>query len=71
VVKSFGLTPSYNISSTDSNVPMSLGIPAVTIGRGKGGRAHSLDEWVDVDKPSQILAAQVAIATFLALAGAN
>jgi len=71
VVKSFGLTPSYNISSTDSNVPMSLGIPAVTIGRGKGGRAHSLDEWVDIDKPSQILAAQVAIATFLALAGAN
>ena len=71
VVQSFGLKPSYNISSTDSNIPISMGIPAVTIGRGKGGRAHSLDEWVDVDKPSQILAAHVALVTFLALAGVN
>lgn len=69
VVKSFGLTPSYNISSTDSNFPISLGIPAVTIGRGKGGRAHSLDEWVDVEKAAQVQAAQVAIVTFLAMAG--
>lgn len=34
------------ISSTDSNVPMSLGIPAITIaGGGNGGGAHSPDEW--------------------------
>lgn len=34
------------ISSTDSNVPMSLGIPAITIaGGGDGGGAHSPDEW--------------------------
>lgn len=34
------------ISSTDSNVPMSLGIPAITIaGGGIGGGAHSPDEW--------------------------
>lgn len=34
------------ISSTDSNVPMSLGIPAVTIaGGGIGGGAHSPEEW--------------------------
>ena len=34
------------ISSTDSNVPMSLGIPAITIaGGGEGGGAHSPDEW--------------------------
>ena len=71
VVQSFGLKPTYNISSTDSNIPISMGIPAVTIGRGKGGRAHSLDEWVDVEKPAQILAAQVALVTFLALAGVN
>ena len=71
VVQSFGLKPSYNISSTDSNIPISMGIPAVTIGRGKGGRQHSLDEWVDVEKPAQILAAQVALVTFLALAGVN
>ena len=34
------------ISSTDSNVPMSLGIPAITIaGGGDGGGAHSPKEW--------------------------
>ncbi len=71
VVQSFGLKPSYNISSTDSNIPISMGIPAVTIGRGKGGRAHSLDEWVDVEKTAQIQAAHVALVTFLALAGVN
>ena len=69
VVQAFGLTPSYTISSTDSNIPISMGIPAVTIGRGKGGRQHSLDEWVDVGEKSSLLAAQVAIATFLTLAG--
>lgn len=35
-----------SISSTDSNVPMSLGIPAITVaGGGSGGGAHSPDEW--------------------------
>jgi len=69
VVKAFGLTPRYGISSTDSNVPMNMGIPAVTIGRGPGGRAHSPDEWVDVAKPSAVRAVQVAMAIILAVAG--
>ena len=34
------------ISSTDANVPMALGIPAITIaGGGHGGGAHSPGEW--------------------------
>lgn len=33
-------------SSTDSNIPIALGIPAVTIGRGGvGGNGHAPDEW--------------------------
>ena len=33
-------------SSTDANVPMSLGIPAVTVGGGgEAGQAHTTDEW--------------------------
>ena len=33
-------------SSTDSNIAMSLGIPAVTIGGGgEGGNWHSRNEW--------------------------
>jgi tripeptide aminopeptidase len=41
-----GLTPEYVRSSTDSNVPISLGIPSMTLGGGGiGGRAHALDEF--------------------------
>ena len=40
------IEPRLTIGSTDSNIPISLGLPAVTIGRGgEGGGAHSLDEW--------------------------
>ncbi|HVH55218.1 MAG TPA: M20/M25/M40 family metallo-hydrolase [Vicinamibacterales bacterium] len=68
VVKAFGLTPSYSISSTDSNLPMSLGIPAVTIGRGPGARAHALDEWTIVDPAQDVKAVQVAMTMILAVA---
>lgn len=46
VVKYFGKEPHTSPGSTNSNIPISLGIPSVTIGRGGvGGGAHSLDEW--------------------------
>ncbi len=42
----FGKLPELTRGSTNSNIPISLGIPAVTIGRGGvGAFAHSLDEW--------------------------
>ena len=34
------------ISSTDANIPLSRGIPAVCIGITDGGNAHRLDEWI-------------------------
>lgn len=38
--------PYLTRSSTDSNVPISLGIPSMTLGGGgSSGGAHSLDEW--------------------------
>jgi len=41
--------PSFNASSTDSNIPMNLGIPAITIGGGgKDSGAHSLGETDDI-----------------------
>ncbi|HSC29393.1 MAG TPA: hypothetical protein VLD67_19100, partial [Vicinamibacterales bacterium] len=62
--------PAYGFSSTDSNVPMSMGLPAITIGRGgPGGRTHSPDEWVDVDPKANIQAVQVALAIILSVAG--
>jgi acetylornithine deacetylase/succinyl-diaminopimelate desuccinylase-like protein len=34
--------------STDANIPLSLGIPAISLGGGgKGGGAHTLDEWYE------------------------
>ncbi|MBS1826136.1 MAG: M20/M25/M40 family metallo-hydrolase [Acidobacteria bacterium] len=46
-----GHKPSLGYSSTDSNLPISLGIPAVTLGGGgKGNNAHSLDEWFEPDE---------------------
>jgi tripeptide aminopeptidase len=37
---------SLHTSSTDANLPMSLGIPAITIGGGgEAGGAHTLNEW--------------------------
>ena len=41
-----GLSPTFGGASTDSNIAMSLGIPAVTIGGGgEGGNWHSRNEW--------------------------
>ncbi len=64
----FGVEGRFERSSTDSNVPIALGVPAVTIGRGGiGFGAHSLDEyWVNVDGH---LAIQRALLLLVAEAG--
>ena len=70
VVQAFGLTPSFGTSSTDANIPMSMGIPAVTIGRGgPGDRSHSPDEWTDVDPQGVAQSVEVALAIVVANAG--
>ena len=46
--RTLGLTPQLDQASTDSNLPISLGIPAVTLGAGgASGNSHTLDEWYD------------------------
>jgi tripeptide aminopeptidase len=56
-------------SSTDSNVPIGLGIPAVTIdGGGRGRGSHSLSESYD-DTPRGYVGAQWAALLALSLAG--
>ena len=37
------------VGSTDANVPLSLGIPAVVMGITTGGGAHTLHEYIDID----------------------
>lgn len=46
--KMLGVEPRLDQSSTDSNLPISLGIPAITLGAGgASGYSHTLDEWYD------------------------
>jgi di/tripeptidase len=69
-IRAAGLTPTFSFGSTDSNVPISLGIPAITIDSGgRGGRAHALDEWIDVEKTASLRGIQTALTLLLALAG--
>lgn len=64
----FGVAGELGRSSTDSNVPIALGIPAVTIGRGGiGANGHAPDEfWVNRDAH---LAVQRALLLVVAEAG--
>ncbi|HYV10946.1 MAG TPA: M20/M25/M40 family metallo-hydrolase [Pyrinomonadaceae bacterium] len=46
--KLIGADPRLDQSSTDSNLPISLGVPAITLGAGGSSAfSHSLDEWYD------------------------
>lgn len=72
VIERNGLKPNLASSSTDSNLPMSLGIPAITIGSGgTGGRAHSLDEWIDVERSESVRGMSIGLGILLAAAGAK
>jgi di/tripeptidase len=71
-IRANGFTPGLEISSTDSNMPMSLGIPAITLGSGgQAGRAHALDEWIDVERGPSVKGALAGLTTVMALAGAQ
>lgn len=61
-------SPALVAASTDSNVPLSLGIPAATVsGGGQGGKAHSPDEWYQ--PVNAWLGPQSLLLTTLALVG--
>ena len=63
-----GVEPVVTASSTDANLPMSLGIPAITLGAGgSAGEVHTTNEWYrNVDGPVGI---QRALHTALLVAG--
>lgn len=42
-----GISCAYRSSSTDSNVPMSMGIPSITLGGHLGGGAHTREEYIE------------------------
>jgi tripeptide aminopeptidase len=67
--RALGKTSETGASSTDANVPIALGIPAITIdGGGEGAGSHSLGEWYD-DGSDGWVGPQWAALITLALAG--
>lgn len=65
--KAAGFTARLDESSTDSNIPMSLGIPALTIGTGAGGgRTHSLDEYLETGRERFVAGLSVGLSIILA-----
>lgn len=42
-----GAEPVHQLSSTDANVPLSLGIPAHTMGAVSGALLHTREEWIE------------------------
>ena len=69
-INAHGFETRFEYSSTDANIPMSLGIPAIKIGSGgTGGRAHSLEEWIDVEPDASVRGMSAGLATILAVTG--
>ena len=65
-----GIATRFEYSSTDANIPMSIGIPAIKIGSGgTGGRGHSLEEWIDVEEDASVRGMAAGLAAILAVAG--
>lgn len=47
ILESMGINPTGDASSTDANIPISRGIPAVCIGLTYGGNVHKEDEFIE------------------------
>jgi tripeptide aminopeptidase len=64
----FGITPYLECSSTDANIPISLGLEAITIGAGGNcGNCHTLNEWYE--PADRELSLKRALLLLLAIAG--
>lgn len=61
-LKLLGVEATFDASSTDANVPIALGIPAMCIGLTTGGNVHRVDEFIDI-APLSTGVAQLAIAS--------
>lgn len=70
---SLGISPTGDASSTDANIAIGRGIPAVCIGLTSGGNVHREDEYIDVapfsDGMAQLVILTLAVASELASGG--
>ena len=65
VTQRFGVEPQVDVGSTDANIPISIGLPAIAIGGGgNSGNVHTPEEWFDPinrDRGIQRLLALIAV----------
>ena len=47
-MKRLGFDPELNASSTDANIPIARGIPAICIGLTQGTGAHRVEESIEI-----------------------
>ena len=47
-LRAVSIEPHLNIGSTDANLPLSRGLPAVTVGLTTGGSAHTVHEFINL-----------------------
>lgn len=62
VLRALGMDPVYEASSTDANIPISLGIPAVCIGISRGSGGHTVNETIESEPVATGLTQLVLIA---------
>jgi acetylornithine deacetylase/succinyl-diaminopimelate desuccinylase-like protein len=48
ILSELGIEAVFDASSTDANVPISMGVPAICIGITRGGLGHTTDEFIHV-----------------------
>lgn len=63
VEKYFGFVPVTGSASTDCNIPLSMGIPSVEVSCGRGGGAHTREEFIEID--SQVAGIKLAFEMIL------
>lgn len=48
-LREWGIEANLTSGSTDANIPLSRNIPAVTVGVTKGGNAHTIHEYIEIE----------------------
>ena len=60
-IAALGIQPVLSIGSTDANIPLSRGLPAVCLGITSGGGAHTVDEYIHIAPIAQGLQQLLAV----------
>jgi acetylornithine deacetylase/succinyl-diaminopimelate desuccinylase-like protein len=67
VTRRFGIDAQLDVGSTDANIPISLGIPAIALGAGGiSGGVHTTSEWFDPTNRTPALQRLLALVAVLA-----